>query len=456
MLQQIGTSFFREAVHFQIVNYRCLAGYPVRCMKLLNVLALMLAAPALLPACFCEHPNRACEIFTKVPSIFHGTVVSLSVEGMTLKADFVVSETFRGEARQQVSISTHSQSSACGFEFQKGLEYIVYASPDAQTGALSASSCSLTHRVDPGKQDDDLAWLRKYPNAPPTASLYGRQFLQSDFGFQKMTVKIRGPQDRDIATGADGSYAVDGLPPGDYTVSATVPDGLVTDRPHTLHLEAKGCAEMLWFIASDTHVTGRLFRPDGTPFAGMQVELLRPEPGYEGGGYPSGSMETAADGRFDFSGVPPGEYFVMANSLGPAPMRPWSQMYYKNSEKLETASKIHLEPGHNVENVEITMASQLKPLNVHARILLPDGTPARNVQVMAYDTEHRFVGDPPSAMSDDAGDVSLPLFAGREYFLESVVYPGCVPPFRFAAKEGLDLGALKVQADLRDCRPPRH
>ena len=69
-----------------------------------------------------------------------------------------VLEMFAGELRtQEIDILTNEQSSACGFSFVTGSEYIVFASTNQQTNELWTSHCTRTHELEPGKEDADVS-----------------------------------------------------------------------------------------------------------------------------------------------------------------------------------------------------------------------------------------------------------------------------------------------------------
>jgi hypothetical protein len=69
-----------------------------------------------------------------------------------VEAVFEVERTWKGVEKNTISVSTSSQSSACGYGFKKGEAYLVYASKDGE-GRLITSICSRTRRMKEAGED---------------------------------------------------------------------------------------------------------------------------------------------------------------------------------------------------------------------------------------------------------------------------------------------------------------
>lgn len=66
-----------------------------------------------------------------------------------------MTKSYRGSPGEQVVIHTPDQSPACGYRFQVGHDYLVYAHA-APGGDLSTSSCDRTHEVTSRADDEDI------------------------------------------------------------------------------------------------------------------------------------------------------------------------------------------------------------------------------------------------------------------------------------------------------------
>jgi Carboxypeptidase regulatory-like domain len=442
-------------------------------MRLLCSIALLLSAQVSAPACSCIGPNPVCSAFTQSPVIFRGTVVDLTlikaqptqvrnldgtassiIGGGLFKVDFVVNETFRGEPRQLLTVYTNEQGSMCGFPFKRGLEYVVFTFPNP-VGNLTAGTCSHTHEISPNGQDADVTWLRNFPTAPPGASIFGNQRAPAATAPPSLAIQIRGPENRDLNTGKDGSYSVSGLQPGKYAVSAIAPSGLRTANTQTVTVADKGCAEVDWYITYDSHIRGQLTQPDGTPVPNVAMQLTRRDPTMWNDMAMVSLITSDAQGRYDFREVPPGDYFIVANSLGPSPTRPYPTYFYPGTEDKEAAATLHLGPSESVHNVDLVLPAAWKSIVVQAKVLMLDGHPALNAQVQAHDLNYLTNGELPMATTDGIGEASLTVYDGRAYYLTALISGGtqqrCAGPLKFTAKSGLVLEPITIEHNWGNC-----
>ena len=129
------------------------------------VLVALPSAPASLSACTCAPPGPPQQELERADAVFSGKVESIqpaprpeddpqwpSRLEVTLRLRAVWKGVPEGE---RVTVFTASQSAACGFGFEKGKKYLVYAY-DAG-GELTATLCSRTSLLK--RADEDLAGL---------------------------------------------------------------------------------------------------------------------------------------------------------------------------------------------------------------------------------------------------------------------------------------------------------
>ncbi|CAN5888887.1 hypothetical protein BH23ACT11_BH23ACT11_16190 [soil metagenome] len=103
-------------------------------------------------ACSCAASSgtpqeRAEEAFAGAGAVFAGVVVDVSgpapstvmSSGDPVAVTFRVSEAWKGPPQETLEVTTATSSVSCGYEFQTGEEYLVYASRD-----LGVSLCSET------------------------------------------------------------------------------------------------------------------------------------------------------------------------------------------------------------------------------------------------------------------------------------------------------------------------
>jgi hypothetical protein len=130
----------------------------------------------------------------------------------------------------------------------------------------------------------------------------------------------------------DGSFRVDGIPPGDYLAIAELPGYLqlslasadAMDEKAFEKLEAElPSVQVTADLTSDVNLTlrrggsiaGRVRFDDGAPAAGVQVGLREMEANGTISRYSRSfaSPQTSDDGSFRLAGLPPGKYWVQAS-----------------------------------------------------------------------------------------------------------------------------------------------
>jgi hypothetical protein len=338
-----------------------------------------------------------------------------------------------------------------------GAEYIVFASTNQQTNELWTSKCSRTHELELGKEDTDVSWLRGLAAAPPVATIYGTVFPPSGSTGPNPPVRINldGSQSRSAVPDQNGRYAFPNLSPGVYTVSAVVPTGFTIDDSRTVTLVEKACSQIDFWPRYDGHIRGVVTDSDGHPLQDIFMALQRRDANFPTGFTEIDLKNTGFDGRYDFAAIPPGDYLVSANHLGPSLARPYPRFYYGNTESDADAATIHLTASGTAANINVTFPNAWKAVTVHARVLQPDGAPAISADVCAYDLNYQYSSGPPRAAADAQGRATLSLYEGRTYYLVGTISGGtqqrCAGPLKFVAREGVTLGAITIEHDWGNC-----
>lgn len=124
-------------------------------------------------ACSCMMPGSPAEAFADTDAVFSGTVTRSidDEEAYRTEVQFKVSTQWKGidlSESSTVTVHTGLNSAACGVEFMKGEEYLVYAYQDEETGELGASLCSRTTALE--NADEDLEYLKATEREEPTPS----------------------------------------------------------------------------------------------------------------------------------------------------------------------------------------------------------------------------------------------------------------------------------------------
>jgi hypothetical protein len=161
-------------------------------------------------------------------------------------------------------------SGDCGYDFQIGETYLVYANDEEGAAYLFTSTCMRTKRL--SEAGDDLAYLYFYKNQPEASSrLEG--FAASDRKSQLSIDPMREPavigspvtgvilqrksdkMTRYVESKNTGGFLFDGLPEGNYELSVFASGYPKTDQllagPRRLHIKEKSCARQI-FVLSKT------------------------------------------------------------------------------------------------------------------------------------------------------------------------------------------------------------
>lgn len=130
-------------------------------------------------ACQCAGSAAPCQAYWKTDVVFVGTVVG-STKFITGKGDykseqrlvrFNVVEAFRGVQTAQAEVITGWGGGDCGYGFESGQSYIVYAYRSEKDKRLYTSICSRTRSL--AEASEDLNYIHSLPNAeasPPSSA----------------------------------------------------------------------------------------------------------------------------------------------------------------------------------------------------------------------------------------------------------------------------------------------
>jgi hypothetical protein len=155
----------------------------------------------------------------------------------------------------------------CGYNFQEGETYLVYADSDEDSNVLSTSSCSRTRRL--SDAGEDLTYLFVFKDRPEESTrLEG--FTTTDEYYQLGFDQMHDPETtkapvvgvvvelqsdgliRYAESDANGRFVFDGLRAGDYTVSAFAAGYPAKTKllagPQRFHIEQKSCARQVLLL----------------------------------------------------------------------------------------------------------------------------------------------------------------------------------------------------------------
>lgn len=131
-------------------------------------------------ACSCMAPEPPRESLQASAAVFQGTAVKVASEGdagyiVTFNNDTV----WKGSVDDVATVRTARDSAACGFAFEEGKKYVVYAYEDEGNG-LATGLCSRTHEL--AINDPDVTELGRgtaIASATTTPEVQGRSLARN-------------------------------------------------------------------------------------------------------------------------------------------------------------------------------------------------------------------------------------------------------------------------------------
>jgi len=230
-------------------------------MSLLLAALVWVLVPPSAAACDCAYAGAPCKAFEKTPTVFVGRVVKIStIDLKTASGDdykdrlvsFEVERSYRGLTTKTVEVLS-DWNSDCGYRFQEGLRYLVYAYPHSPTAKLTTSTCTRTRPL--SEASEDLEYLNKKDDPSQGAGIEGmiEEELdskgQSVGSLEGIRVLVDGPAGRQTAvTQKDGRFRLWGLLPGRYRVTPLLPKSF-WPVSQSVTLKRNSCTE-LGFLAT--------------------------------------------------------------------------------------------------------------------------------------------------------------------------------------------------------------
>lgn len=101
-------------------------------------------------------PPSVEEEVEKSAAAFTGEVTHIEKKNRSRKVTFEVSNTWKGVTKSQIVISTGLNSADCGFPFELGGNYLIYANESSMYGGvdeLSTTICNRTAAIEEAQQD---------------------------------------------------------------------------------------------------------------------------------------------------------------------------------------------------------------------------------------------------------------------------------------------------------------
>ena len=388
-----------------------------------------LAPPA--SACSCvssEIFDRPCVAFAG-QVVFAGRVLGIE-DGVELVGEgekeyrrtirhvrFDVEEAFRGLEGRTAEVRTGTGGGDCGFGFEVGQRYLVYANADPSSGFLYTGLCSSTRRLGDAAQDLDFG--RQFKGGQTATWILGSAFHRrataDGVGSEPLIgarIRARGPGGASGPTRTDdqGNFELQVVAGGRWVVEAEAGEGVPPVPPVTVEVE-KGTCAAIWLEADSlARMEGRIRNLAGDPVA-ETVVTLRPA----GGSDPPPAQQawTNREGRFAFRRLIPGSYFLVVNDRASAELPP--RVFFPGTQDPARAEVLTLEPGEQRDLGDLDLPRGEESAAVRGLIEESRTEPSYRLQVQA-----RSGNEPPFFPKlEDSGAFSFQGIAGRTYRLQA-------------------------------------
>lgn len=429
----------------------------------LFVLAALVSSVAATEACSCARLDAApaCELYKRFDVAFVGRAAVVPPHRGSGRVQFRVTQALKGVAGPDVTVVNDDSGIGCGYQFDQGEDYVVFASRDAD-GEIEIAPCSSTiwmvHVPDYAYAEfrreaaEAVAFAASLRKPAEGGRIFGEVGLSVPFRRSSdanttpvdgATVILRGEGPERRTPSVDGRYEFTGVPRGTYRVSVTMPDGFpparsarppeyLLSRPGFLFdferedtrsvtiEDSRGCGYAVFEAEYEGEIAGTVLGHDGTPVKGMTVEAF-PEgvdPQREEIFGPR-SM-TDARGEYHISKLPPGRYIVGINLRDePSESMPFLPTLYREPGS-DGPSVIELGNSSHVQLSVLRLPAPTAERQIAGTVTRVDGRPVGRFGVLVCEDRSGRRGDYCRSADVSAdGRFSVVMLAGRTYKIKA-------------------------------------
>ena len=400
-----------------------------RALLVCQVLVVSVIAPAgEALACVCARVGSPCAAIASSDAvIFSGTALEVSgpqdpagspSSERVVRVRFSVTELFRGAPAETIVVSTPENSGMCGYAFEAGESYLVYASRTAQ--GVVTSACSRTTHLSVAK--DDLEMLHEAAQGAVRPRLQGSAVLlmarmngtlipATVGGLPDIKVVARtGSTAHEATTDETGSFRFIGLEPGLYTVRVDPNERFqpMFDREVTAQLD--DCSAEANLLLTVRSLSGTVRRPDGSPARDLRITVVDVKRVSA-----SDSVITFTDreGRWKIDGLPDGRYLVGFDVFqAPSARSPFPPLWYPGVAQAGKGEEIALSD-QRPRQLDLTLPAPLPRRTIRGLVLSASGQPVQGARVSIIDVEfpNQEAGE---ATSDAEGRFAIEAVDGRQ------------------------------------------
>jgi len=445
----------------------------------------LVASPVFVEACSCMSSGPPCQSFWNTDVVFSGQVTEIKDNPVKPASDgdnkfasmfrtktvrLAVNESFRGSEEKTVEIETGRGGGDCGFAFENGQSYLVYAYRNKETGKLGTGICTRTQLL--SSAGEDLEYFRGLKDAKAGGMVYGKvtKYLarKSDDEYkpnpplQNILLTFTGGSQYSATTDEKGEYRLSGLPAGEYSLRLKVPEGMWGfEKEQKIKIPDKGCAVTYHALAAKTFLSGRILNEEAAPAAKIKVSLVPVEQINERYQKDNHSEYTDEDGRYTFKSIPDGTYYlgVRLDRLGEDSF-PYPRTFYPGTTDLKNAVPVTISEGQVIENFDFSLPQKLSNRTIRGTVLMPDGKAAKAnicIEEVEYAEGSMCRG---GIETDEKGQFTFTAMNGLRYLIRAYInttngHQRHAEPVEVAAKgdvSGVKLVVTEEGGSCEKCR----
>jgi len=445
------------------VNYSMMARIGI---YIFAAVLLVIGLDSAVLGCSCMGRQPIVKSYSEAAVVFVGTVSKMSHADSrsgfsNLRVSFIVDKPLKRVKTEQVDIFTSSQGTACGFPFEVGNMYLVYGYGDENPGSNTTNICVRTRYLELGRIDDEVEILKTLSAGKLIPRIYGSVVeltrgiypLRSDSNSRKPMPNIRitavgNGHKFDAMTDIYGKFRMIDVPAGVYQITVLPPTGMKvggdywdettrSERDYYRNLTvAIGRGESPEGLALELRVDGRIggkiVDKSGKPVAkGIPVTLVsRLTANKEPGDIDYVNAYTTGGGKFEFFGIPQGQYYVGINiETKPHKELPYPRTYYPLSTDIDNAKIIDLKRSEKLEGLMLILPDVVPTIELKGLVLDKEGHPIKGAIVERYglyntewhegeDYSMKYIKQPTfegRVETNERGEFSIPLLKGNKY-----------------------------------------
>jgi hypothetical protein len=428
-----------------------------------SVAGALISSVAATEACSCVSSDSPapCELYKKVDIAFVGRAIHVPPDRAAGRVRFRLTQALKGVAGPEVSVLNQESGMDCGYQFEEGQDYVVFAERNA-TGAIDIGPCTSTvwriHVPDFAapqfrrESAEAVAFAESLRKPATGGRIFGEVRIDVPFVspddrddgerlVDGATITLQGPGEGRRTTTIKGRYEFTGLPRGTYRVSVTMPDGLpparsarppehlveqggfrfdyLPDYTRSVTIgDARSCGYAPFAAVFDGEVAGSIVNDDGTPAKTLAVEIFPStiDPRRQGS-FHGPTAYTDSHGAYRFEHLPPGRYIVGINLrdlLKPVRATPYRQPGDDEPSIIELGSGTHIELG------VLRLPPSSAKRQIAGTVKWSDGRALRRVRVQVFEDRPGVLGPISRGAEVGAdGTFSTELFEGRTYIVKA-------------------------------------